>query len=633
MVIRNAKNGGITENSARRKVCSSYPIAFVKSTNWRIKPKSIGKSMSTNNKKLDVEKKKNGAVNTPNLLADYVASKVLSYYYNNGNKQEIRLMKNMPLKILDPACGNGELLSAMWNNMSKTLYDNNDVTPATCLYGMDIDEKAVISTKNRLGFSLTSNNIIKTNGLFPYNKSREDGWKLILKKWGITDGVDISIANPPWGADVADYRKELEKGEYSLFNGQFDTSDLFIECSLSITKPGGFIAFIIPDSLFYYERKKLRKMLLDKCDIFYIGRMGEQIFPNINRACVVIIGRIATNKKKNTQLVECMRLTPTIRKKILTGNMSFYEAEKLLKHTVYQNQFYKNKDYLFSIDISSVEEETMSKIYDYDKSFGTYLKSGRGVELSKKGIVMKCNKCGLWMPLSKKDVKVCGHCNYPMRDYDQRSITSVKKRDGYIPFIVGENIRRYWINETWWVNSSLPGINYKSSKQYIAPKLLIRKTGVGICASIDYSNAYTNQVVYICHAKKEYKNKMPLELFLGILNSRAILYYLIKQHGETEWKSHPYITQKQIMGFPIPDLGKVDGTIIQEIVKIVKKILQNGTSPNSRDDARIEYLISRIYNLTKNDYKEIFNTINSIQDLKPFKALRNIKINDVFEDR
>lgn len=588
--------------------------------------------MTTLDKYLVSEKKKNGAINTPNILADYVASKVLFYYINCKSKQEIKLMEKKPLKILDPACGDGELLSAMWSNMEKTLYENNDVAPTTYLYGLDIDEEAVISTKNRLDFSLTSNNIIKTNGLFPYNESREKGWKTLLKKWDILEGVDIVIANPPWGADVTDYQKKLEKGEYSLFNGQFDTSDLFIECSLSITKPGGFIAFIIPDSLFYHERKKLRKMLLDKCDIFYIGRMGEQIFPNINRACVVVICRLFTKKKKHIQLVECMRLTPTIRKEILSGNMSFYDAEKLLNHTVNQNQFYKNKDYLFSIDISTSEEKTMNKFSDCDKSFGTYLKSGRGVELSKKGIVMKCNKCGLWMPLSKKDVKACGYCNYAMQDYEQKSITSVKKRDGYIPFIVGENIRRYSINETWWIDSSLPGINYKSSKDYIPPKLLIRKTGVGICASIDYTNAYTNQVVYIYHVKEDYKRKMALELFLSILNSRAILYYLIKQHGETEWKSHPYITQKQIMGFPIPDLSTVDGSITKEIEKIVKKNLQSRTAPSTWDDARIEYLVSRIYNLTKSDYIEIFKTINSIQDLEPFKALRNIKINEVFVD-
>ncbi len=64
---------------------------------------------------------------------------------------------------------------------------------------------------------------------------------------------------------------------------------------------------------------------------------------------------------------------------------------------------------------------------------------------------------------------------------------------------------------TWWYRKSfvvpaklkgkrmvlhLDGINYKDPAIFFEDKLLIRKTGIGITASIDSSKSYTNQVVY-----------------------------------------------------------------------------------------------------------------------------------------
>ena len=44
----------------------------------------------------------------------------------------------------------------------------------------------------------------------------------------------------------------------------------------------------------------------------------------------------------------------------------------------------------------------------------------------------------------------------------------------------------------------------------------------------------------------------PLEFMLAVLNSRAMYYFLAKKHGETEWRSHPYLTQKQVLDLPMP---------------------------------------------------------------------------------
>ena len=113
-------------------------------------------------------------------------------------------------------------------------------------------------------------------------------------------------------------KKALTNGEFSLFKGQYDSSDLFIELALSIVKPGGFFAFIIPDSIFSIERLALRKMLLEYTEITYIGRFGEKIFEGINRACAVLICR--KTKPKKSAVVDALRLYTCLWKSILQGD-------------------------------------------------------------------------------------------------------------------------------------------------------------------------------------------------------------------------------------------------------------------------------------------------------------------------
>ena len=113
---------------------------------------------------------------------------------------------------------------------------------------------------------------------------------------------------------------------------------------------------------------------------------------------------------------------------------------------------------------------------------------------------------------------------------------------------VGENLHRYSFDGIRYILPNVNGINYKSSKLYYPPKILIRKTGLGIFACIDY---------------------------LGVLNSRVIYYFYLKKYGENEWKSHPYLTKNIIFSLPIRQVDDSNLEVCQKIAKLVKKILKN----------------------------------------------------------
>jgi len=259
----------------------------------------------------------------------------------------------------------------------------------------------------------------------------------------------------------------------------------------------------------------------------------------------------------------------------------------------------------------------------------------RGVELSQDGEVIQCPNCFKWdaLPIKRKgvyDIKVCAHCshNYKVENALNKDIIvkETKESENLKYFIKGEYVNRYHISKYDYIDISKDGINYKEANYYNGDKIVVRKTGVGIYATIDKNNSYTPQVVFIFKPKEdiseEFKN-YSLEYFLGILNSRLMLYYYYKKTGQTEWKSFPYITQDRVKQFPIK---KIDFTnpnekeLHNKITNLVKRMI--GVNSIDKDiDYEIESLVMNLYNITPDMKTQIWNELKSVQKLRIIKEI------------
>lgn len=574
--------------------------------------------------------KENGVVYTPEILADYVAQKTLQYFMNDNKN-----IRN-GIRIIDPACGDGVLLKAIWNGLQTNKKPTRGIEDVVC--GVDIDKKSIDVCKTKLSSFLSNVSgaeylkFIKTNALCPFNsKSLASGWGLIMNRFNASDGFDILIANPPWGADISKYKSRLSNTEFRTLNGQFDSYELFIELALLVVKTGGYFSFIVPDSILNHGKSVLRSILLSKTQIKLIARLGEKIFPKINRGCVIIICK--NEKPKNDSIVDCFRLRPSQRKMILKGEIKFSDAEKCSLHKVKQNRFTSNKEYMFNIDLRNSEVNVLKK-FRTEKCFRDYLTNSRGIELSGRGKVCQCPRCRLWMPFPNSYTKKCPRCDNLFDASESKTqyiISNLKSADS-AGLINGYDVKRYQCKPSAWIKTDVSGIDYKDSKLYKGEKLLVRKTGVGITASIDYTNSYTTQVVYIFKLSRK-ESPLTLEFLLSLINSRAYYFYLMKNYGEIEWRSHPYLTQNQIMNLPVPSIKNDEQiSIVKEITRMVRKQLKEGAGVMMASvDARIEYRISKLFNLTKSDYRIIFDAINSAEELLPIKALKNLGINEIFD--
>jgi len=568
--------------------------------------------------------RKNGSVYTPEMLSQYVAEKMLEYALQDNYFSNLR-----EICITDPASGDGILLKSMVENIlqQKTLMDKK-----ITLVGVDIDKNAIASCKIRLASILDERlqiKLVNTNALIPLKKdSLTKGWKKIQDEINVKVGFDLLIANPPWGADISEYKSELNTLDFKTLRGQFDSFELFVELAMKIVRPEGYFSFIIPDSILNHGKSILRGMLLERTQIKFVAKLGEKIFPRINRACVVIICKNTLPTKKN--VIDCFRLSSKERNKILNGLLTFAEAEGTSVHKVPQERFVKNAYQRFDIDLKESETSVLKKLKKYNKTLAFVLTSTRGVELGKSGMICQCNNCSTWSPLSEQRKITCHSCEkeFNPATSPKKSIISKDKIPQSVPFITGEDLRRYIGHPKRWIQLEIKGINYKPASIYKPPKILVRKTGVGITAMLDYDGIYTNQVVYILRGIPEKQTN--LEFYIGLINSRAYFFYLVKSYGELEWKSHPYLTQTQILNLPLPDIeSKRNKEIVQEISQLLRPALKKGIIPSKEVDIAVEVLVGKLFSLNDKDYGIIFNAIQESDELIPIMELKNITATDV----
>ena len=236
---------------------------------------------------------------------------------------------------------------------------------------------------------------------------------------------------------------------------------------------------------------------------------------------------------------------------------------------------------------------------------------------------MFCPTCGFaqgykksQMIEGKKSCTNCGEIISVTADTVQNVVTK-NKTPQKVQIFVGENIRRYSISGESYIQPDIQGINYKNREMYTPPKLLVRKTGLGIYSAIDYTGSMTSQTVYILKLKNDDHN-VPLEYYLALLNSRVVYYYYLKVYGENEWKSHPYLTKQIIFSLPIKIFENSE--IDREIISVSTELSQGY---DYYKDIQLEKLIMKKYSLTEEEMRIVIEEMNRLPDLS---AINDMKV-------
>ncbi|RCK79459.1 MAG: type II DNA modification methyltransferase [Candidatus Ozemobacter sibiricus] len=211
------------------------------------------------------EEKSGGATYTPNILADFVARKVVEIFDD--------FPVDRPLRVLDPAIGDGELLVSLLQQIAGR--PGLDIK----VFGFETDPKALNIAAERLR---------KLFPLVEVNFQCESFLKFVLEHFGgdgnrslfsspVQEAYDLIIANPPYvrtqimGATQA----QLLAQQFGL-SGRVDLYYAFVLGMAKVLKPKG-IAGIIVSNRFLTTKSgaSVRQALLERFNIRHIWDLGD----------------------------------------------------------------------------------------------------------------------------------------------------------------------------------------------------------------------------------------------------------------------------------------------------------------------------------------------------------------------
>lgn len=134
----------------------------------------------------------------------------------------------------------------------------------------------------------------------PFNNEKTD-WFDPEWMFGIKDGFDIVIGNPPYIGFHNVPNKDYNRSHYSTANGKYDFYVLFIERGLQLSCDGGFLSYICPS--YFYKRnygKNTRSYLLKNTSIRYIADFSDyQVFESAQTyTCIFGVHKVKNKDNK-----------------------------------------------------------------------------------------------------------------------------------------------------------------------------------------------------------------------------------------------------------------------------------------------------------------------------------------------
>ena len=524
------------------------------------------------------KRKKEGIFYTPDYIVDYIVRNSLGKYLEekedsikeaNNLKEHIndtnykkRALKAYieyqsalrNIKVLDPACGSGAFLVKVFdylyaenvrvaniiadlNDDRTDLFSSEDYIKSLLqnnIFGVDLNPESVEITK----LSLWLKTAQKDKKLVDLNNNIKCGNSLIddktvagerAFKWGeefkeiIDNGrFDVVLGNPPY----VFAREKISESEKGYFSAHFASSEyqvntfvLFIEKSVNLIKKGGFLGFIIPNSILKISSiSKLRKFLLEQGWIRNIVQLFGESFEGINVETIIFIFQKG-NQGADTNILE-----------IYNPREIDEKSYRIIDSTKWKN----DPEYRFQLSIDDKAEVLLEKIKTGSADLESLFDVKAGLQAYEAG---KGNPAQ-----SAEDVK--------KRPYDCTS----RLDSSTFQYLEGKDVGRYYIE--WlgiWLKYGDCLAAPRTLDIFQRPRILIREiTGRYpqslICTYTDEVFLNNRSVVNILNHAND---KELLKTLLLILNSSLIGYYFKKITPKSERKMFPKIILQDLRKFPI----------------------------------------------------------------------------------
>jgi adenine-specific DNA-methyltransferase len=330
-----------------------------------------------------------------------------------------------------------------------------------------------------------------------------------------------------------------ESAEYKI-----NSFALFIERGLRLLPRGGVLTYIIPSTLLQNEYlKKIRRFLLSRYALDEIISFANRVFTATTDSIVIVASAKSPRDVK----------TKVYRK----NDLDFRLTDPFT--TFDPNKWLGGDGAVISIRTSGPADTILRKLTDRGKPLEQYLEAKIGIK----------------------------RADAPIRDHAGRR---------YKPFLLGRDMSRYVITfKNAYILFDTDRFHTPVDEQIFLQrqKILVRKTGSSLVATLDEDQRYTDQTLYNLFSK----NGVDADLLaiLGQLNSRLLNYYFSKV-CVTNPDIYPYIKGIHLKKLPIvvTDVDRIAG-LVRRVLAAKKRNPRTDTSALERE---IDNLVYGLYRLT-----------------------------------
>lgn len=316
--------------------------------------------------------KEKGVVYTPFEIADYIMR-------NSITPKDI--IENPFVRIVDPACGSGNLIIPCYKYLVEIYKKNLEVINEKHHLKLTMcNLKQHIVTYNLFGFDIDkiAIQVLLIDLFYISGYLKEDNFVVsdfLLED--IEEKFDIYISNPPYVGQKAvdrEYSTKLKKLYNKIYKDKGDISYCFFQKSLLNVKKGGKLAFIT--SRYFIEApsgEELRKIIKELCSIEKIVDFyGIRPFKNVGIDPVIIF---LVNEPKSENSIEIIKpISSRSSNKKLFYNSLFLEIGKNYKQFFLEKNLLSNMGWILRDErerniINKIEKKSFTNLFNICDSF------------------------------------------------------------------------------------------------------------------------------------------------------------------------------------------------------------------------------------------------------------------------
>ncbi|MEI6205347.1 MAG: TaqI-like C-terminal specificity domain-containing protein [Desulfuromonadales bacterium] len=399
----------------------------------------------------------------------------------------------------------------------------------------------------------------RITGWNPFDDSKAAPFFSPVWMFGVEEGFDISIGNPPYVRKIDKELKKYLNANYKTASYQVDLYVAFIELSTEVMKQNGVISLITPNSwLKNLMMQKLRSYLLERATVLVLA-------PNIEAAFDAGVTTSVLVAQK------CKAMSGS-QMNIMTYNKGLFEES----HKVVQEYFLTTPNNVFEVEARGPILSIIEKIRVGEKIVSDLFDVSRGI-----------NPYDALTGQTQDIIK--------SRAYH----TKYAKDESFVPELKGKHVspfeyiwdEKHFISYGNWLAAP------REPKYFSGERIIFREIlGERLVCTIIREDFKIDRSLYIALPKTG--SPVTVEFTLGLLASKLFSFYFRNASNEFD-KLFPKIRVAEFKALPIKLCDKNQQSKISTVVnKILNKKREEPGTKTTGLEAELDSLVYALYGLT-----------------------------------